>query len=417
MEEIKIKGRYSTASVFCHNVEETAMGQIYNTVNDPITEGSQVYFMPDVHYGNECNIGTCVIQSMDSPINLRWVSADIGCGMTMVEIEPVDLPSLDDIVRKTVPSGSSIFDEYQKSRMKNKSLEKIFNITDKQLNMFKQNTKIENLFYQSFATLGSGNHYIELGTLDGRYYLTIHTGSRGFGANVHKYFLKKMGQQQLISKFEIEEIKRKFTGKSIQDEIIKLTNSRQNIKRNIFEPELKREYIEAVNLASEWAKLSRYEILYRIVTALGQNFNKDSIVNSTHNFLTVEEGRVVIRKGSTPAHKDQILLIPLNMKDGTLLCKGLGNSKWGNTAPHGAGRALSRREAKELISLEDFKQDMEGIYTTCVNKSNIDESSFAYKDKNEIIHWIDGKTVDIIGVIKPLYNFKGTDVDIEEGEG
>lgn len=264
----------------------------------------------------------------------------------------------------------------------------------------------------SLGTLGGGNHFIELAKdKDGNYWLTVHSGSRSFGAEIAKHHEKQAinyhSKKDLTDKEEIiNQLKKENRHKEIQKA---LTEREQQRRKNLLhlgsspylEGELLENYLNDIQVADRYAHLSRKIMLDNIVKAM--NWTVDFEFDSVHNNIDIENG--IIRKGATSAQKDELLIIPLNMRDGSLICRGLGNSDWNYSAPHGAGRMLSRRAAKELIDLDEYKKQMQGIYTSSVGLTTLDEAPDAYKPADEIKSLI-GDTVEILHHIKPVYNFK-----------
>ena len=416
MPQLTLTGSRNTATVFTHNIEETAIGQIIGMLNEPITENTNVAIMPDVHAGKGSTIGTTIKlpeNRNDWKVCPNVVGVDIGCSMRAIRIKltNINLEELDKVVYKLVPSGHNV---HTRSVCNNKEMRKLlsglsFNLESKRLSHI----------LDSCGTLGGGNHYIELGTSpDGQYWLTVHSGSRGLGVVVARH-------HQAIAEANLEntsavssEIVRYLTENDRQKEIqaelhqfkvthhvpgyinIKLQETKNKDLAYLEGQELEN-YLNDIAIAQQYSTISRQLMLYRIAEAMGWEIIDE--FESMHNYIDLENG--IIRKGATSAQAGERLIIPLNMRDGSIFATGKGNPEWNYSAPHGAGRILSRSKAKEQISLEDYKETMTGIYTSSIGDSTLDEAPFAYKESQEIIDNIqDTVTVDCI--VKPIYNFK-----------
>lgn len=372
-----IKGKYASANVMIDVIDETTRDQLQAIVNCPVFKGTYIAVMPDCHAGKGSVIGfTCKGMQYYIPLT---IGVDIGCGMSMYEFnrEVLDrhsLEKIDEIIRDVVPLGFKIHDsardEVYRSNWLKESCDRVGMNLDRAVN--------------SYGTLGGGNHFIELGMVDGisdKVYLTIHTGSRNYGKTVAEFYqneAKKLGEQFFLEG--------QFKGLEFLPK-----DSPQG-----------RAYFEDLQLAQTYAYLNRSAIANAIWNALKLNPIKQ--YESIHNFID-ENG--VVRKGATPAHLGQDVIIPFNMRDGIALCKGLGNSAFNESAPHGAGRILSRSKAKETLNTEYFIQEMKeaGIYTTSASRDTLDESPEAYKDTQTILEAI-APTVHVEKLIKPIYNLK-----------
>lgn len=394
---IEIKGKYNTAKVFTDNIDSETYGQILKICNQHQFSESTIRIMPDCHAGAGCVIGFTA--NMGDKVIPNIVGVDIGCGMLTLELGKInlDLKKLDDIIRKCVPAGNSI---HSTAKVDYKS---IFNL--KCFKGLKNISRIEN----SIGTLGGGNHFIEVAVDEEQNnYLVIHTGSRNLGKQVADYYqklaIKQLAENTLFDKKElILELKKQGKSVEIQNTLNKIKCEKIKVPEELayLTGKNKEDYIFDMKICQEYAELNRNTIAELILKEMGLSCtNKWSTI---HNYI--DHGTNIIRKGAVSARKGEKLLIPLNMRDGSLICVGKGNSDWNNSAPHGAGRVLSRKRAKEEISFEEFEKTMEGIFSTSISKSTLDESPFAYKNEEDIIANI-GDTVTILTKIKPIYNFK-----------
>ena len=392
----ELQGKYNTARVFTDNVEETAMSQIIELCNQEFVKGSKIRIMPDTHAGAGCTIGTTM--TIQDKIVPNLVGVDIGCGMYVVRLieKALDLEKLDNIIKHFVPSG-----------FETRKTEHGYNrwITMEALKCLKEvNTDRAKL---SIGTLGGGNHFIEVNKDEyGVLYLVIHSGSRNLGKQVAEYY-QDLGYQKLINKGkEIAEIVKKYKAKGRQSEIqaaIKAIKTSKFSKMLAWvEGEDFNNYLHDMNIVQNFASWNRKAIAREILDNIGIHETVCDF-ETIHNYINTKT--MILRKGAISAQKDEKVIIPINMRDGSLLCYGRGNEDWNCSAPHGAGRLMSRSKAKELVTLNEFKSSMEGIYTTSVGMSTLDESPMAYKSMQEIIENID-ETVVIDGILKPIYNFK-----------
>ena len=377
----EIKGEYSSAKIFNDYVEETAMSQIYQLVNNEMSKHAKIRIMPDVHAGAGCVIGLTSTLTNKTVPNI--IGVDIGCsvcGWNLGKID-IDFEALDRHIRELIPNGRGVHEDlkeltifstlanYRKSiNMEHKDfVEKIAEICKRQ----KQDL---NRVMRSLGSLGGGNHFIEIDEDDeGNKWLVIHSGSRNFGLKVANWHQKKandiMGKRGGLAYLE--------------------GNNALN-------------YFDDMKVAQKYAKINR-RVMGRIIV---EGFFKTKYfepVESVHNYINFEDK--IVRKGAISAHKDEKVLIPLNMKDGTIIGTGKGIEDWNYSAPHGAGRVMSRTKAKELIPLEHFENIMKGVWTSCVSKGTLDESPFAYKKAKDIIKYLE-PVIDIECHMKSVYNFK-----------
>jgi len=400
MEEII--GTVNSAISFAKTIDELAKQQIKRMCDNEFTSGSKIRIMPDVHAGRGCTIGTTMtIQDKAVP---NIVGVDIGCGMLTIKLEDskIDFEKLDE-ASHFIPSGKNVWDEKQ------------VNFDLNSLNCYKQLKHIKWL-ENSIGSLGGGNHFIEVEkSKDGIYYLVIHSGSRNLGCQVAEIYQQlamdlNVGKASYTEQREkiIRELKEAGRFKEIQTALDNLRDNRENtsIPKDLcflygkyFE-----EYLQDMKISQEFAIKNREQMAKVILERSGLTAVES--FHTVHNYIDIEN--MILRKGAIPAYKDQKVLIPINMRDGSVLAVGKGNPDWNYSAPHGAGRIMSRSEAKNKLKLEDYKEVMAGIYTTSINESTLDEAPMAYKSLNDIIDVI-GDTVEIVDVMKPVYNFKASE--------
>lgn len=398
---IELKGKHNTCKVFTDNIDNGTVGQLIALMNQSSVAGSQIRIMPDNHQGKGCVIGTTMTISDKVIPNL--VGVDIGCGMAVAELKEtrIDLPKLDSVINKKVPSGFSVRDKVHKF-LRNVDIEELY--CYKNINVDRAE--------KSLGTLGGGNHFIEVDTSEnGQLYLVVHTGSRNLGKQVAEYYqdlawksLKNGNKGELI-KAKIDELKAAGRQSEIEAEIAKIQSTIESVPKELAycEGELFDKYIHDMKITQEYAYWNREAILDTIVDEMHLHVVEQW--QTIHNYIDTEN--MILRKGAISAQAGEKLIIPINMRDGSLICTGKGNPDWNYSGPHGAGRLMSRSEAKQNITLSAFKKTMKeaGIYSTSVNKSTIDESPMAYKPMQEIIDNIQD-TVDIVNIIRPIYNFK-----------
>ena len=409
---IELNGQHNTCKVFTDNIDSVTIGQLTALLNQESVEGNQIRIMSDCHSGKGSVIGTTMTLSNRKVIP-NIVGCDIGCGMLAIKLKErrVDLPKLDSVIRKHIPSGGEVNQDDKKSKT-------TLDVGD--LRCFgKPGARIrEILAYQSVGTLGGGNHFVELDKdSKGNIWLVIHTGSRHLGLEVCDYYQEESYRRIKdkvnggAKKAKIDELitrlKEEGRHKEISKEIDKFNKNYKEITPSVpfelayCEEDLFDDYIHDMKMVQEHASCNRAEIARIIMKEM--KLHEVDRFETIHNYIDTEN--MILRKGSVSAQAGERLLIPINMRDGSLICIGKGNPDWNYSAPHGAGRLMSRSEAKERVSMSDYKESMKGIYTTSVNKSTIDESPMAYKPMQEIIDNIQD-TVEIIDIIKPIYNFK-----------
>lgn len=399
---LEIKGSRTTAICYGSIIEDEAIEQIQRMCNQGFAEGSNIRIMPDVHVGKGCTIGTTMTVKDKAVPNL--VGVDIGCGMYTVNLgnQEIDLEKFDEACHY-IPSGKKAWDGRQER----------FDLTElRSFRSLKRSKWIE----KSLGTLGGGNHFIEIDqTSDGTKYLVIHTGSRNLGKQVAEIY------QQLA--IELHQGKEEYFNK--KDALIaeyKAAGRRKEIQQALKELHWKNkpllipedlcyvygtyfnDYLYDVSICQKFASRNRELIAEILLDRCGLT-GMDAF-HTVHNYIDVDE--MILRKGAIAAHSGERVLIPINMRDGSILALGKGNPEWNYSAPHGAGRLMSRSKAKETLSMDAYKEAMKGIYTTSVNESTLDESPFAYKSLKDMIDVIKD-SVDIIDVMKPIYNFKASE--------
>ena len=396
-----IKGKYTDAEVFTDVIEEGAIAQIQSMCDSAVFQKEKIRIMPDVHSGAGCTIGTTM--TVTDKVVPHMVGVDIGCGMLVVVLEDkeIDYSALDSYIRDHVPSGRMV-----RTRRHSRSYEI-------DLGELKCAHKIDlSRAYLSIGTLGGGNHFIEIDQDDeGRLYLVIHSGSRHAGVDVAEYYQSegakyhKYGKRSL-SQF-IEDMKASGKEKEIQSTLDRLAQEEQNSEDKFahayLEGELFQDYIHDMKIMQRYADLNRQAIADGILRGL--NLTESSRFTTVHNYIDTDS--MILRKGAVSASLGKQLLIPINMRDGSLICKGLGNPDWNCSAPHGAGRLMSRTKAQQTLSMEEFVTEMQGIYSTSVSLSTLDESPMAYKSEEDILKYI-YPTVEVLKKIRPTYNFKSS---------
>jgi len=395
----EIKGEVATAICYAKVVEDEAIEQVRRMCDYDFTKGSKIRIMPDVHSGKGCTIGTTMTVTDKLVPNI--VGVDIGCGMYTVKLGniDIDLVKLDEVVH-TIPSGKNAW-PFRKYR---------YDLTG--LKCYRSLTKTK-YFERSIGTLGGGNHFIEIDVdSDGCKYLVIHSGSRNLGKQVAEFYqglavdLNK-GKEEYFKKRD--KIIREYKSTGRRKEIQKALKELRWEKREATMPEdlcyvyghYLQDYLDDVAICQAYAKLNREMMAKVILDEMG--IEKLESFHTIHNYIDIDE--MIIRKGAISAHEGELVLIPINMRDGSILAKGKGNPDWNNSAPHGAGRIMSRSKAKETLNLADYKKTMQGIYTTSVNEATLDEAPFAYKSLEDIIDVVK-EAVDVIEVLKPIYNYK-----------
>ena len=396
---LEIKGKVNTAICYASVIEEEAIEQIRRMCDYEFTAGSRIRIMPDVHAGKGCTIGTTMTITDKAVPNI--VGVDIGCGMYTVDLgkTDIDYKKLDEAAH-FIPSGMNVWE----GRQEHFDLE--------QLRCYRDLNDTKRL-ERSLGTLGGGNHFIEIDeSADGEKYLVIHSGSRNLGKQVAELYQKlavelSKGKEEYFKKRDeiIRALKEQGRKKEIQAALKQIKWER---KESMIPEDLcflygsyLEDYLHDVEVCQRFARRNREKmaeiLLERTGIAAGEAFH------TIHNYIDTKE--MILRKGAIAAHAGEKVLIPINMRDGSVLAVGKGNAEWNYSAPHGAGRIMSRKAAKDRLSLEEYRETMKGIYTTSVNEATLDEAPMAYKSLDDIIDVI-RDSVDIIDVMKPVYNFK-----------
>ncbi len=363
---IEIKGKYNTAKIFTDLVDEASVSQVMLLLNQEFTVGSKIRMMPDIHAGAGCTIGTTMTVTDRAVPNL--VGVDIGCGMETIRVRErhIELQKLDKLIYEKIPSGYSIREKTHRY-FDGIDLSRLYCL--KHINPERAE--------KSLGTLGGGNHFIEADKDDdGAIYLVVHSGSRHLGLEVAEYYQAK--------------------GFELLNQSSKIPRPLAYVTGELFD-----QYIHDMKIVQQFAELNRKAIMDEMIR--GMKLHVIEQFTTIHNYIDMDA--MILRKGAVSAQKGEKLLIPINMRDGSLLCTGLGNEDWNYSAPHGAGRLMSRSAAKESFTVSEFKKQMKGIYTTSVNQNTLDECPMAYKGMDDIVGNI-GDTVQIDKVIRPIYNFK-----------
>ena len=396
----KIKGKYNEAIVYATTAETLAIEQLQTLCDMEVYKDSKIRIMPDVHAGAGCTIGTTM--TLTDAVTPNMVGVDIGCGMEtiMIKEKEIDFTGLDSLIKTNIPSGMNIRNR------------KHINADKTRVGELRCVNRIEHLEKElkSIGSLGGGNHFIEVDKdEEGNLYIVIHSGSRHLGKEVADIY-QDLAYKQVngITKEEIQKKINDLKAQGRQKEIAEtITLMKENITNDIPKElsyvtgELFADYIHDMKIMQEFADINR-KTMMQIITE-GMNLTVIDQFTTIHNYIDTEN--MILRKGSVSAQKNEKLLIPINMRDGSLICIGKGNPEWNCSAPHGAGRIMSRKEAKRSLSVEEFEKQMQGIYSSTVNVKTLDESPMAYKDMKEIVENIE-PTAEIIKTIKPVYNFK-----------
>ena len=398
---LEIKGKITTAIAYANVIEDEAIEQIKRMCDYDFTEGAKVRIMPDVHSGKGCTIGTTMTVIDKAVPNV--VGVDIGCGMYTVKLKDkdIDFARLDEACH-FVPSGKNVWEGRKEA----------FDFT--QLACFRE-LKEMSWLKRSLGTLGGGNHFIEIDeAADKTKYLVIHSGSRNLGKQVAEFYQKlatdlNRGKEEYFKARQeiIDTYKAEGRRKEIQSALknLKWTPKDATIPDDLcyVYGEYLDNYLHDVEICQRFAKRNR-ELMAEIIMERA-GLTPVEAFHTIHNYINTDE--MILRKGAIAAHEGELVLIPINMRDGSVLARGKGNPEWNFSAPHGAGRIMSRTAAKENLSLDEYKKTMEGIYTTSVSEATLDEAPMAYKALSDIIGVIE-ESVDVIEVLKPVYNFKAS---------
>lgn len=433
MEKITLQGKCcKDVVIYTQNVEDEAMSLIYGIANHPVFENAKIRIMPDTHAGKGIVIGfTC---GLNDYVNPSHVGCDIGCSMTTMlfdgKLDSKDYAEIEHKIRKAVPTGFDLqekkaFDNKEFYRFMNAEMRKAksawsemvdYDMIDERYvsDMLKRVSMDATKFYKSIGTVGGGNHFIEYGEYDSGSAWTIHCGSRNFGLKVFSYW-EKIAKDCGFTKNDIRtmthDFKKSYDGdmRQFKENLDKYISEK---KKGHYEGYLSgdaiRGYITDLFFAQAYAKFN-HKVISELIFGIVRKFGLDKIketVYTTHNYINPVDH--VIRKGAISSYTGENMVIPFNMRDGLAICTGKSNDDWNCSAPHGAGRLMSRSKAKETVGLDEFVKSMEGIYSTSVGRGTLDESPMAYKDCDEIMRLIE-PTAEILFLVKPKINIKAFD--------
>lgn len=392
-----LNGKYATARIFTDNIENEAISQIYELCNQEFVKDCKVRIMPDVHAGKGCTIGTTM--EIKDKVVPNLVGVDISCGMLCIRLKEkeIDFKKLDDIIRKHIPSGMNVREKaIDSSEIRKIGLQKLKCINNINIDRAEK----------SLGSLGGGNHFIEINIDEEKnLYLVIHSGSRYLGKQVAEYYQKIAINDLTNSTKEkialIQKLKNEGRDKEIECALKMFDKPKIPSYLAYLEGIHLKNYLYDVGIIQEYANMNRKTMANEIITRMGLSIEEE--FTTCHNYIDLDN--MILRKGAISAQKGEKLIIPINMRDGSIIGVGKGNPDWNYSAPHGAGRIISRSKAKELVSLEEFKKSMSDVWTTSVCQSTIDESPMVYKPIEEIVENIKD-TVIIEKIIKPVYNFK-----------
>ena len=406
---IEIIGKFNTALCYATTMDNGSREQIKTVCDMEEFAPSKIRIMPDVHAGKGSTIGTTM--TVPDKVSPAMVGVDIGCGMETVMLDKADFAEcttieevfakLDELIRNKIPSGMHCRDIPHAYAAE---------IDLSELRCFREINS--ELAYKSIGSLGGGNHFIEVDKDDdGNFYLVVHSGSRHLGLEVATYYQQeaykhlcgnsKIQIQQIIQEYKAQGRHREIQAaiEEAQKRVVDIDPASAYVEGALFD-----DYIHDMKIVQRFAVLSRKAMVDEIVSGMGWHIVEQ--FTTIHNYIDTEN--MILRKGAVSAQKDEILLIPINMRDGSLICRGKGNEDWNCSAPHGAGRLMSRGKARATLEMEEFEREMQGIYTTSVNQSTIDESPMAYKSLADIVDNIE-PTVEILKRIVPVYNFKASE--------
>lgn len=396
---IEVSGKYNQAKIFTDVVDQASIAQVIELCSQEFAAGSRIRLMPDVHAGAGCTVGTTM--TITDKVVPNLVGVDIGCGMETVRIreDHMELQKLDKLIREKIPSGFAVRSQAHRY-VDQIDLEEL--CCARHIEMLRAE--------KSIGTLGGGNHFIEADRdEEGQLYLVVHSGSRRLGLEVAKYYqeegYKVLNQTDQASLDRlIAEMKAVGRQKDIQKELKRRKSQKlTHIPRQLayVSGELFHRYIHDMKIVQRFAQLNRRAMMDEIVK--GMKLHVEEQFTTVHNYIDTDA--MILRKGAVSAQAGEKLLIPINMRDGSLLCVGKGNEDWNCSAPHGAGRLMSRGEAKQSFTVSEFKKQMDGIYSTSVGASTLDECPMAYKGMADILDNI-GPTAEVVKIIRPIYNFK-----------
>lgn len=392
---LEVTGKHNSAKIFTDNIEQEALSQIIELCNQEFCKDSKIRIMPDVHAGAGCTIGTTM--TITDKVVSNLVGVDIGCGMcvSILKEKDIDLNRLDSVIRNFIPSG---FDVREAEHKYSKRIP--YNNLKAKINL--QRAKL------SVGTLGGGNHFIEVNRdKEGYLYIVIHSGSRHLGKQIAEHY-QSIAINELLDlkgkKIEIiNSLKAQGKEKEIPEALNKLSAPKINKNLAYLQNESFQNYLQDMKIAQEYADWNRKAITDEIINQMGLVITEQ--FTTIHNYIDFHT--MILRKGAISAQRREKVIVPINMRDGSIIAIGKGNPEWNFSAPHGAGRLMSRSKAKQNISMAEFTKSMEGIYSTSINQSTLDEAPMAYKPINEILDNIQD-AVEVIDVIKPIYNFKSS---------
>lgn len=396
-----VEGTFNTAKVFTEVVEDIALEQIQALCSQEYAQGSRIRIMPDVHAGAGCTIGTTM--TIQDAVVPNLVGVDIGCGMETIVVKNkhLELEKLDKLIYQRIPAGFQIRETEHKLNDE-VDLTELRCLKDGRINLLRAR--------KSLGTLGGGNHFIEADKDEsGKIYLVIHSGSRHLGLEVANYY-QEQAYRSLngTTKKDLEELIAEYKAAGREQEIQPALEAlKAQIKTQVPKAlaycsgQLMEDYIHDMKIVQHFAMLNRKAMMDEIIR--GMKLKVEEEFTTIHNYIDTDS--MILRKGAVSAKAGEKLLIPINMRDGSLVCIGKGNPDWNYSAPHGAGRLMSRNKAKNSYTVSEFKKQMAGIYTTSVNAETLDECPMAYKGMEDIVNNI-GDTAEIVNIIKPIYNFK-----------
>lgn len=409
--ETIIEGKYNSAKIFTDKIEQTAVDQIKILCDQEFIKGSQIRIMSDVHAGKGCVVGfTMTIKDKAVP-NLLGV--DLSCGVLVINLGKmdIDLPDMNYKIKNQIPSGKNIHVSAIARMPELRNLKCYRELRD------------TSKFERSIGSCGGGNHFIELdiNPLDGSTYIVIHSGSRNLGHQVATYYQdlaidlcrgkdKYFEEKANIIKDYKEQGRKSEIAKALKDLDESYKNSVCSIPEDLcyLSGKYLEDYLFDVNICQQYASLNRKTIAKQIFDILNISGENLEVFETVHNYIDFSGDIPILRKGAVSAKEGEILIIPMNMRDGSLICRGKGNPDWNCSAPHGAGRLMSRTSARAKLDMKEYAESMSEIYSTSVCESTLDEAPGAYKPMEEIVERI-GDTVEIISHIKPIYNFKATE--------
>ena len=405
---IELQGKFNTAKIFTDVVDDESLRQVQSLLDQPFCEGERIRMMPDIHAGAGCTIGTTM--TVTDKIVPNLVGVDIGCGMEVIRLRETHLEpqKLDKVIRERIPSG------FDRRTAAHRYADRI------DLSALRCADQVRlDVARISLGTLGGGNHFIEADRDDdGNLYVVVHSGSRHLGLEVANYYQEEAFRQrkgvdrkalaekteQLIARYKAESREKELQSalKALKSGIeTAVPKALAYCSGYLFD-----DYIHDMKIVQEFAALSRQAMTDEIVK--GMRLHVEEQFTTIHNYIDTDA--MILRKGSVSAKAGEQIIVPINMRDGSLICTGKGNEDWNCSAPHGAGRLMSRSKAKETFTVSQFKKEMMGVYSTSVSQGTLDEAPMAYKNMQSILDNI-GPTADVAKIIRPVYNFKAGEED------